>query len=172
MGDSLTEYAPSDNPDATPLRTISGLALPNGVDVDGQGNIYVANSLAGVSEYAPGASGPATPLATISGAATGISGPTAVAVAPPLVVRTSKLSTAHAGSPYRVRLRANLGTTPYRWTLVHGSLPPGLRLRRDGMLSGRPHRRGTYRFTVRVRDASHPTITANRRLVLAVRKNH
>jgi hypothetical protein len=132
------EYAATDSPDATPLRTISGVALPDGVDVDAQGNIYVANSLAGVSEYAPGPSGPATPLATISGAATGVSGPTAVAVAPPLVVRTSKLAAARAGRPYRVRLHAVLGTTPYLWTLAHGSLPPGLRLHSDGTLSGRP----------------------------------
>lgn len=42
-GDTVTEYAPGDNPNATPLRTISGLALPDGVDVDAEGNIYVAN---------------------------------------------------------------------------------------------------------------------------------
>ena len=95
-GDTLTEYAPSDNPDATPLRTISGLALPDGVDVDAQGNIYVANGLTGVSEYAPDATGDATPIATISGQATGISGPTDVAVAPPLVIT-------HAHTSHRAR---------------------------------------------------------------------
>ena len=49
----MTEYTPSDNPDATPLRTISGLALPDGVDVDAKGNIYVANGLAGVERVRP-----------------------------------------------------------------------------------------------------------------------
>ena len=87
-------------------------------------------------------------------------------------MRTRTLAAAHVGRFYRVRLRANLGTTPYRWKLIHGRLPSGLRLRRDGTLSGRPRKRGVYRFTVRVRDHSRPTMTATRRLVLVVRKNH
>ena len=107
LGSSLTEYTTSDNGDVSPRRTISGLSLPDGVDVDAQGNIYVANGLAGVSEYAPNASGPAGPTATLGGLATGISGPTSVAVAPPLVVRTRTLRAAHAGRDYRARLRAN-----------------------------------------------------------------
>jgi large repetitive protein len=170
-GDTVTEYPPGDNPNATPLRTINGLALPDGVDIDAQGNIYVANLLEGVNEYPSNATGDATPIATISGQATGISGPSGVAVAPPLVIRTHKLAGAHVARFYRAQLRANLGTTPYRWKVTRGKLPTGLRLRRDGMLSGRPRKRGTYRFTVRVKDASHPTMTETRQLMLQVRKN-
>ena len=51
----------------------------------------------GVNEYAPDASGAATPIATISGPATGISGPSGVAVAPPLIVRTRRLPAARVG---------------------------------------------------------------------------
>ena len=158
--------------DTVPQRTITGLSLPDGVDVDAQGNIYVANGLAGVNEYASDASGAATPIATISGQATGISGPSGVAVAPPLIVRTRKLRAARVGRTYRVRLRANLGTTPYRWKVIRGRLPAGLRLHRDGTVSGRPRRAGSYTFTVRVSDASHPTMRAVHRLVLTVRANH
>ena len=94
-----------------------------------------------------------------------------MAVAPPLVVRTSKLPAAREGRSYRARLRANLGTTPYRWKVTRGKLPAGIRLRRDGTLFGRPRKPGTYRFTVRVKDTSHPTMTATRRLVLIVGTN-
>jgi hypothetical protein len=48
-------------------------------------------------------------------------------------------------------------------------MPPGLRLRRGGTLSGRPDKPGIFRFTIRVRDTSHPTMTAARRLTLRVR---
>lgn len=172
LGNSLTEYKTSDNGDTVPQRTIIGLSLPDEVDIDAHGNIYVANGLAGVNEYAPDASGAATPTAVISGPATGISGPSGVAVAPPLIVRTSKLRTARVGRTYAVRLRANLGTTPYRWMVTRGKLPAGLRLRRDGIVSGRPHKAGIYTFTVRVSDASHPAMRATHRLVLTVRATH
>jgi putative Ig domain-containing protein len=165
---TATEYPPIDNPNATPMRTISGLAAPDGVDVDAVGNIYVANELAGVSEYGPNATGAAMPTATITGPATGISGPSGVAVAPPLVIRTSKLHVGHLGRPYRTQLTANLGTTPYHWTVMHGKLPAGVHLRHDGTLAGRPRKLGIYRFTVRVRDSSHPRMTATRRLLLLV----
>ncbi len=168
LGSSLTEYTTSDNGDVSPQRTISRLSLPDGVDVDAQGDVYVASGRAGVSEYAPNASGPASPIATLGGPATGISGPTDVAVAPPLVVRTRTLRAAHAGRNYRARLRANLGTTSYRWALLHGRLPQGVRLHPDGRLTGRPQKRGIYRFTVRVRDSSRPRMTAIRRLALTV----
>lgn len=150
----------------------TGLAYPLALALDSAGRLYVTNLAAGsITVYAAGATGNAIPIATISGQGTGISGPSGVAVAPPLVIRTHKLAAAHVGRSYRAQLRANLGTTPYRWKVTRGKLPTGLRLRRDGMLSGRPHKRGTYRFTVRVKDASHPTMTATSQLMLQVPKN-
>ena len=56
--------------------------------------------------------------------------------------------------------------------MTRGRLPAGLRLQRDGTLSGRPRKAGIYPFTVRVRDPSHPTMRAARRLLLTVRANH
>jgi Putative Ig domain len=67
-------------------------------------------------------------------------------------------------------LRAVLGTTPYRWSVVSGRLPAGVRLRRDGRLAGRPRRPGVYRFTVRVRDTSRSAMTARGMIVLRIRR--
>jgi hypothetical protein len=62
------------------LGTISGSATkldhPDGVVLDSQGDLYVANSLANtITEYAPGASGNVAPIATISGVHTGLDDP-------------------------------------------------------------------------------------------------
>jgi hypothetical protein len=171
-GESIAEFASTATGNVAPLRTIAGaatgLSFPVGIDVDAAGTIYVANQFAGVSEFSAAASGNAAPLGTISGAATGLSSPGHLAVAPPLAVRTRTLPHARVGKRYHARLRASLGTTPYRWTVVRGRVPAGLHLR-HGRLSGRPLRRGTYRFTVRVADSSHPAMRASRRLTVAVR---
>ena len=134
-----------------------------GAGGDGGGPAVVA--FAGVEAFAPLANGNATPFADITGPATGLAAPERLAVAPPLSVRTTKLPRARAGHRYAAKLRANLGTTPYRWRVR--ALPRGLRLR-GGRIVGRPRHAGTYRITVRVRDASHPAMRVARRLTLKV----
>jgi hypothetical protein len=44
--------APTATGNASPIRTISGLALSEKVDVDANGNIYVANELGGAEKFA------------------------------------------------------------------------------------------------------------------------
>ena len=180
-GNSLTEYKVSDSGDVAPQRTIAGpttgLKFPHGVDVDERGDIYVANELGGtstlfvprggLSKFSAAANGDARPLSTIASFL--LSSPTGLAVAPPLSVHSAKLRAATVGHAYSAQLRAALGTTPYRWTRTGGRLPRGLHLGRDGRLSGRPQRRGTFRFTVRVRDASRPSMDDSRALVLVIR---
>ncbi|MGO9957863.1 MAG: putative Ig domain-containing protein [Solirubrobacteraceae bacterium] len=172
-GASLTEYAPSDNGNVAPLRTISGsatqMSYPEGVDVDSQGNIYVANGQGGVTEYAPGATGNAAPIADIQGPSTLLLGAVKLAVAPPVSVRTTKLRAAVVHRRYRAALHAYLGTTPYRWRVIRGQLPPGIRLSKSGVLSGRPRRAGSYLFVVRLQDHSRRPMRATAQLELVVR---
>ena len=127
---SVTEYQPTANGNVLPIRRIvgsaTGLSFPVGVDVDATGNLYVSNQFGGVEEFLFPSNGNRTPLATIAGPATGLSAPGRLAVAPPLSVRTATLPSAHAGRRYAVLLRANLGTTPYRWQVSAGHLPAGL----------------------------------------------
>ncbi len=80
-------------------------------------------------------------------------------VQPPTIV-TETLGTARVATPYLQTLRGNGGFLPlfgnYAWTLVSGSLPPGLNLTISGEILGTPiPPPGTYNFSVRMSDASN-----------------
>jgi uncharacterized protein (TIGR03437 family) len=54
----------------------------------------------------------------------------------------------------KIPLVAEGGTAPYRWVLTAGSLPGGISLSNDGVLSGTPITASTAALTLRVTDAS------------------
>jgi hypothetical protein len=55
---------------------------------------------------------------------------------------------------YSVALSAVGGNRPYKWFVISGVLPSGLRLTSTGVLRGKPRVRGTFTFTVQVVDHS------------------
>jgi microsomal dipeptidase-like Zn-dependent dipeptidase len=61
------------------------------------------------------------------------------------------------GLPYMATLSARGGTPPYTWSVVGGSLPPGLNLSSEGTISGRQSVNGIFEFTVMVKDSLIPT---------------
>jgi hypothetical protein len=61
-----------------------------------------------------------------------------------LVVLTTSLPSGTVGVPYSAQLAASGGKPPYKWTVVSGSLPPGLTLDpTTGIISGVPTQAGT-----------------------------
>lgn len=70
-----------------------------------------------------------------------------------VVVSTVSLPNGAVASPYSQTLTAAGGTAPYLWTLLSGTLPPGLSLAPGGVLSGTPTVNGSFTFTARVSDA-------------------
>jgi hypothetical protein len=76
--------------------------------------------------------------------------------AAPLVITniSDQLAPGTVGAGYQIKLFANGGVKPYRWTLAAGQLPPGLRIGSDGLISGTPTTAGTFAFTARVTDQS------------------
>jgi|GEM_PF-710047 len=58
------------------------------------------------------------------------------------------------GVAYSTTLQATGGTSPYSWSVISGSLPAGLSLSSDGVISGTPTTLGSAMFTVQVQDAS------------------
>jgi hypothetical protein len=58
------------------------------------------------------------------------------------------------GAAYSAQLGATGGTGTYVWTVVAGTLPPGIGLGGGGLLAGTPTAAGSYTFTVRSRSRS------------------
>lgn len=86
----------------------------------------------------------------------------------PLVVSTAGLPKAYVHQAYEFRLRAEGGILPLRWELTDGSLPRGVQLRGDGVLSGSPEVTGQFKFTVTVRDSGKPAYERKQELTLVV----
>lgn len=67
-------------------------------------------------------------------------------------VDTRHLPIAMVGKPYDFRLNASGGTPPYRWTMVQGGLPRGLRWGWAGRIEGKPKNDGAFSLTIQVTD--------------------
>jgi large repetitive protein len=70
------------------------------------------------------------------------------------LVITSTLGNMIVGTPISTALAATGGRTPFTWTVLSGSLPQGLSLSSEGLLSGTPSAPGDSNFVVQVRDAN------------------
>jgi hypothetical protein len=67
------------------------------------------------------------------------------------------LANGRVGQAYTSTLGAFNGTSPYTFSVVSGSLPPGLRLAPNGNVSGVPTSSGLFMATIRVMDATGAT---------------
>jgi len=86
----------------------------------------------------------------------------------PLAITTSALPAVTEGTPYSASLAASGGTPPYSWSIVQGSLPPGLSLASNGVIAGTAT--GTTGGPVKfeVTDASSPRLTQTVQLSFTV----
>jgi large repetitive protein len=74
-------------------------------------------------------------------------------VAPKLQIKTFAIGRARLGKRFRLGLQFTGGVGAAQWSLAAGSLPSGLSLNAAGVISGRAHRLGRFRFTVTTTDA-------------------
>jgi large repetitive protein len=91
--------------------------------------------------------------------------PPAPAPQPPLQVTTGTLASATAGTAYTATLSASGGGS-MTWTVSGGSLPGGLSLSSNGVVSGTPTAAGSFTFTVQVVSGSR-SATKQFQLVVA-----
>jgi hypothetical protein len=89
-------------------------------------------------------------------------------VAGALTITTATLPNGAVGTNYSQTLLAAAGTPPFGWTVVSGSLPDGLALSADGVISGTPATANTFVFTVSVTDSASPAQTATKSLSILI----
>ena len=78
-----------------------------------------------------------------------------VEIATQLSITTLTVGNLVVGTPVSTPLAAAGGKPPYSWSVLNGSLPPGVTLSADGVISGTPTETGDSNFTAQVRDANN-----------------
>jgi large repetitive protein len=117
----------------------------------------------------PRAGAAALAITAALGLLTAVSSWGATAQAATLQVTTTSLPGAEPEDVYNVQLTATGGTAPYTWSVEDGSLPPGIGLESDGLITGSYSipTPATYTFTVQVTDSGSPKQTATQQLTLS-----
>ncbi|HEX4276372.1 MAG TPA: putative Ig domain-containing protein, partial [Bryobacteraceae bacterium] len=77
-----------------------------------------------------------------------------------VTVTTTSLPSAGLNESYGVQLGASNGTGGYTWTIATGSLPLGLTLSTDGLISGKPTSPVSFGFSAQVTDSSRAVATS------------
>jgi len=75
-----------------------------------------------------------------------------------IIVLPAILNDGLTSIPYSMSLASSGGTAPYTYTLVSGTLPPGITLSSAGVLSGTPTVVDLYNFTIRSSDINTNSI--------------
>jgi hypothetical protein len=86
------------------------------------------------------------------------------------VVITTPATLLQANKPakYALTLQVVGGLAPFTWTLTAGSLPPGLTLQPNGLISGMATALGTFSPTIQVTDSASPAHTDSKAFTLKV----
>ncbi|HEX4423971.1 MAG TPA: Ig domain-containing protein [Terriglobales bacterium] len=92
----------------------------------------------------------------------------AAATGPPLAVRTSVLDKGYLRQQYHFQLASDGGITPLHWKVATGSLPPGLSISDDGLISGAPTATGNFAIVLTITDSGKPPRQLNYPLTLQV----
>jgi hypothetical protein len=92
----------------------------------------------------------------------------AAATGPPLAVRTSTLDKGFLRQQYRFQLASDGGITPLHWKVATGSLPPGLTLSDDGLITGAPTATGNFAIVLTITDSGKPPRQLNYPLTMEV----
>jgi large repetitive protein len=78
-----------------------------------------------------------------------------VEIAAQVSITTATVGPMVVGTPVSTPLAAAGGKAPYSWSVQSGSLPAGISISAEGVLSGTPTATGDSNFTLQVRDANN-----------------
>jgi hypothetical protein len=140
----------------------AGTSLPSGLSLSGSGLISGTPTQAGTSTFIVRVTDAGAPAqeATAQLSITIGSGT--------LTITTGSLPDGRIGQAYSEAVVASGGVTPHAFSVSGGTLPPGLQLATDGVLSGTPSNAGTFSFTIQATDSSQPAQVATRSYSLTV----
>ena len=88
-------------------------------------------------------------------------GITISAAGTPLTLTMSTLPNGTVGAPYSATIGVGGGTSPYSCSITSGTLPAGLALGPNCLVSGTPSAAGTVTVQVKVIDSSNPQQTVS-----------
>lgn len=161
---------PAALPDGTPgvaysqaLSTSGGIAPYSYSIVSGNLPVGVSFSSTGVYSGTPTTAGSYTAQirSTDDAGFTATASYTVVIAAPTIAIAPGSLAAGVRGSSYTQTLTASGGTAPYTFALTGGTLPTGMSLGSNGVLSGTPTADGDFDFTVAATDADGFSGTMN-----------
>ena len=132
---------------------VSG-TLPSGLTLGSGGVISGTPSSPGTNNFTIGVAG--------NDNASSTAGFTLViTVDPPPSITTVTLPAGKVGDAYNQSLTATGGASPYTWSLVSGTLPSGMALGSDGVISGTPVSAGTSNLTIGVSGSDNLSSSAS-----------
>ena len=124
----------------------AGLALGSNCTITGTPTGGTASPIIGVTDSGnPPATG---------------SGPVTITINPALAITTGTLPNGTVGVAYNATIGVANGTAPYTCTITSGTLPAGLALGANCLVSGTPSVAGTVSLGVKATDSSNPSLTA------------
>lgn len=133
--------------------TITSGTLPAGLSLGSGCAVSGTPTAAGTSTVTVKVTDSSNPAQTTSG-------PETITIAPaPLTLTLSTLPNGTVGVPYSATIGVSGGTAPYNCTITTGTLPGGLTLGANCLVSGTPTTAGTSTVTVKVTDSSNPQET-------------
>ena len=164
-GQAITPFQVTTSGGEGPI-TFSLSGAPSGITIDPSTGV-----ISGTPGYVGG-----NFTETVTATDTGISGdnasqsyPVYVNPSSTLHITTTSLPAAQNGVPYSANLAAFGGKPPYRWRVTTGALPKGLKLKKNGDITGTPTATAvTKTFTVTVTDKSHPKQSATGTFTITV----
>jgi hypothetical protein len=158
------DAATQGSPYSEPLNAAGGVApytwslvsgkLPAGLQVDPSGNIVGTPTQFGTSTFTLGVTDSATPTAAVVKQALTLT-VEALPPAPPSFTADSPDSPVALNSSYFYQFQASGNPAP-KFSVSSGSLPPGLKLAKNGLLSGTTTGAGTFTFQVTASNGRSP----------------
>jgi len=158
VGEAYSAALEAQGGDGTFTWSLDSGSLPQGLSLADDGTVSGTPTVVGT----------ATVTVEVSSAGLSGTGEVSIAVAEnPLTITTGALPDAQVETAYQATLEAEGGLGAQSWSVSGGTLPTGLDLSSDGVLSGTPQEAGSFDLTVQVTTADDAQ-TATADLSLAV----